>query len=550
MQNSNSLRKRIIAAMTAGVIFLTLPLSGCQDKGDEEKNSQPTSQTSSDTKLEGSVAVKSDNYEISAPLMQYFFNYLCQRFINTYGSYYFDITQDLKTQYVPTDESVSWYDYFLDYTKNYISQTMIFAEAAKAAGKELTAKDIEDINNGFVEMEEYAASQGLTMDEFIKKTYGEGITKEDVEYIQKMTILGQNYSEELSNSFTYTKDDFESYYKENKSSFDYADYRIFNFSYAAASSSDESSVTVDEEKKTKMKEFADALAECKTDEEYTNYIDKFMRENPSEVTITASSSDGTPTETDFENAVEENIENSYLTKIPYSDTTDAMIWVFTEGRKDGDTTVLDTGNAYQTILLSKAAYRDESSLRNIRHILVKTGEVTAQTTEAEAQTRTDAEAEALANKIYEEWKNGDATEDSFAELAQKYSDDGSKSVGGLYENVYVGQMVTEFNDWMFDPDRKPGDTGIVKTTFGYHVMYYVGEAGKTWEHQAELSLRQSDLSEKFNEFKEKYKIEYNDDSMQNFIILSNLEEESSAESADTSEISVADASDNSEASES
>jgi len=35
-------------------------------------------------------------------------------------------------------------------------------------------------------------------------------------------------------------------------------------------------------------------------------------------------------------------------------------------------------------------------------------------------------------------------------------------------------MVPEFNDWCFDASRAYGDTGLVKTTYGYHVMYFVG----------------------------------------------------------------------------
>ena len=34
-------------------------------------------------------------------------------------------------------------------------------------------------------------------------------------------------------------------------------------------------------------------------------------------------------------------------------------------------------------------------------------------------------------------------------------------------------MVEEFNDWCFDEARKPGDTDIVETSFGYHIMYFV-----------------------------------------------------------------------------
>ena len=38
-------------------------------------------------------------------------------------------------------------------------------------------------------------------------------------------------------------------------------------------------------------------------------------------------------------------------------------------------------------------------------------------------------------------------------------------------------MVSEFNDWCFDPARKSGDTGIVYNEgsyTGYHVMYFSG----------------------------------------------------------------------------
>ena len=61
-----------------------------------------------------------------------------------------------------------------------------------------------------------------------------------------------------------------------------------------------------------------------------------------------------------------------------------------------------------------------------------------------------------------QWKAGDATEDSFAALANEYSQDpGSQHHRRPVEQVYQGQMVTEFNDWCFDPARQTGDTGII-----------------------------------------------------------------------------------------
>ena len=90
-----------------------------------------------------------------------------------------------------------------------------------------------------------------------------------------------------------------------------------------------------------------------------------------------------------------------------------------------------------------------------------------------------------AEGLLSQWSAGDKTEEGFAQLANENSSDGgSNTNGGLYENVTVGQMVQEFNDWCFDESRKPGDTGLVKTQFGYHVMYFSASRPQ-WRHYAQ-----------------------------------------------------------------
>jgi len=83
-----------------------------------------------------------------------------------------------------------------------------------------------------------------------------------------------------------------------------------------------------------------------------------------------------------------------------------------------------------------------------------------------------------AEELYNKWQEGDKSEDSFAQLAMEHSVDGSASVGGLYENVYKGQMVEEFEAWCFDESRMPGDHGLVKTRYGYHIMFF--SAHRSW----------------------------------------------------------------------
>lgn len=120
---------------------------------------------------------------------------------------------------------------------------------------------------------------------------------------------------------------------------------------------------------------------------------------------------------------------------------------------------------------------------DVRHVLISPEGGT--TDENGTTTYSDAEweaCEAKAQELMNGWVLGDRSESSFAALAQSASQDpGSASNGGLYQNVREGQMVPEFNDWCFDEKREPGHSGIVKTDYGYHLMYFVGRT-PIWEY--------------------------------------------------------------------
>lgn len=115
----------------------------------------------------------------------------------------------------------------------------------------------------------------------------------------------------------------------------------------------------------------------------------------------------------------------------------------------------------------------DSKYVDVRHILVQV--------EGEAWDACQAKAQ----EILDTWLAGEKTEESFAELANSTSEDpGSNTNGGLYEDVYVGQMVEPFETWCFDETRAYGDYGLVQTSYGYHVMFYVG-SDPMWVSYAE-----------------------------------------------------------------
>ena len=143
------------------------------------------------------------------------------------------------------------------------------------------------------------------------------------------------------------------------------------------------------------------------------------------------------------------------------------------------------------MLTSYGIEKIEKNVVNVRHILIQPEAAEDGSISEEAWTAAEEEAQ----RIYDEWLAGEATEDAFAELAGTYTQDpGSQTTGGLYEEVYPGQMITEFNDWCFADGRQVGDHGIVKTTYGYHIMFFSGEGDYAyWELAAEELCRQEKL---------------------------------------------------------
>ena len=132
--------------------------------------------------------------------------------------------------------------------------------------------------------------------------------------------------------------------------------------------------------------------------------------------------------------------------------------------------------------------KDDSVYVDVRHILIMPEGGT--TDDSGNTTYSDEEWEAArveAQGLLDQWIQGDSTEAAFGELANSYSDDSDGTDGGLYTYVAQGDMVTEFNDWCFDPARQVGDFGLVKTVYGYHVMYFSG-SHPVWYANAESDL--------------------------------------------------------------
>ena len=151
-------------------------------------------------------------------------------------------------------------------------------------------------------------------------------------------------------------------------------------------------------------------------------------------------------------------------------TTELDKWLFNAETKAGQTKLIesigDTTSTYTvSILKTASAIKDEPSTYDVGHILVKFDVEEGKTPTDEQKAAAKAEAQA----ILDQYLAGEKTLEAFKALGEEKTDDANV----VYENTTKGQMVEPFETWSLDAERKEGDTEIVETEYGYHVMYFI-----------------------------------------------------------------------------
>ena len=420
--------------------------------------------------------VGSKNYSTSEVSYRYANQYY--NFANQYGSYASIFGLDtssgirgLDKQNCPMMENGTWKDYFLDAAKHEMIHATVLGQYAAENGIKLDDSDYAQIDAAFDGLEEQAKSYGYgSGDKMLAANYGTGVNQKLIRAAYEESLLASHAAEALTDSFSYTDDEIEAQYQSFEGARDYFDYAYCYVSAERVETTDadgNTSTDVTDETVAAAAEKASAIADT---------YKKAAGDSPAMRLINAAASE------EQTGSQQTHVQGS---SVPAAD------WMLDASRKSGDVTVYpDASGCYVVVFLS----RDDNHYNtvNVRHILIRA--------EADADGNyTDeakAAAKARAEEILAEYESGDKTEDSFAALANEYSEDtGSNTNGGLYENIAKGEMVQEFNDFCFD-SHKPGDTGIVygesASYAGYHVMYYVGEGELYSTVIAESDLRNAD----------------------------------------------------------
>lgn len=397
----------------------------------------------------------------------YAYNTSKNNYITQYGSYlsYFglDTSKDLSTQMY--SDTLTWQDYFEQNAVESLKQNKALMAEAKAAG---FTYDTTDEYNTFKEtIKTSAAAAGVSDKEYVRSIYGSYATMGRIEEYVKNDMVMNAYYQKLQEDNAPSDDEIQSYYEENKATYDSVDYRL---------------TTIEADLPTEPTELADPVEETAADTTGTTDgtaatdTTQDTAYQPSDAEIAKAMEDAKVLADDAEQTVAkdgEAHENEKKTSVNYMISD----WLFDDARKAGDTTVItnDNSHCYYVVAFEKR-YLDETPSADVRVIIPtedKNGE-----------------------EILEEWKNGAATEDSFAELCKKYTQDTSAvENGGLFEQVTKTGMTEELSSWIFDSSRQAGDTVAITVSDTTYVLYYIGQDQPEWKINIKNTLVSDTMSQ-------------------------------------------------------
>ncbi len=129
----------------------------------------------------------------------------------------------------------------------------------------------------------------------------------------------------------------------------------------------------------------------------------------------------------------------------------------------------------QILLVPQNVVEKDRSRKDAEPIILEEVEVAADgtvTCSEEAWAICEEEAQQLLTQWQKKTKHTEAT---FGEAARKNTmDPGTIVNGGLYQSIRKGQMTKVIDDWCFDPARQAGDTAILRSDYGVHILYFSG----------------------------------------------------------------------------
>ena len=373
--------------------------------------------------------------EITKVEFDYNYNNFVNNYVSQYGAYLGYFGLD-----VSKDFSTQMYDENLSWKDYFEEMTVDNMKGTKAIKAEADAAGFtfdatQEVEDFKEAMKKAAKTAEVSTNNYVKQLYGQYATLNNLTDFVAEAARNNAYYEQISQSMKATDEEIEAYYAENAGDYDCVDYYVMEFP-------------------------AEITAENPTEDDITAAMNAACDQADAALATVSTEGDLMEGET-------------------YSEAAYAIAdWLFDEARVQGDAEVIedaDSNTCYAVEFVNR--YLDETPTATVRTITLN---------------------EDKGQAILEEWKSGEATEDSFAELCKQYTVDSSMvSTGGLMEGVTEDSVNQQLADWIFAGERADGDTTVITIEGGYtYVLYYVGQGDPEWK----VSIGNTLLSEKMADY--------------------------------------------------
>ena len=444
----------------------------------------------------------------------------------------------------------------------YAEQYLTYCEDAKAQGlydqyKSEIASDIEEYIEG---LKETAKANGVSFNKYLKQWIGNGVSKGDVESAMEYYFIGGKHAEKLYDDYSagVTMEEIEKHRDDNKASFystKYTSYKLVNEKLKTEYKIEECKTA--EEVKTVIVKY---MVDTKFDALYkTNITDKKIEDTAgAEKTkadvlttvlvlkeLAGKDADGndikavfTDKDTDAYKKAAYTICNNIVTsantelnKVKEStanwadpkgtSATDLQKWLFGEGRKEGDTKIIETKTtskdsttgkdvtttSYTWYIVGKDVMKLDTELtKNAYYIMltddgkdVENGKTAAQKAEA----------------FYNELKDA-KTAEKFAELVEKYAPGYAAELNERISYESIKNSNEDLAEWLYEEGRNKGDiTNIVvkgdskdkEKVTGHIIAMYEDENEETWKLTARDAVANEKLEAWYDDAVVKYHVE-------------------------------------------
>ena len=390
--------------------------------------------------------------------------------------YLFNSTQSVKKQVYDQATGQSWYDHLMDLAVESLTNSTALAAKARSEGFTLTEESQSQLDSFLSQLNTAWIGQTTSREALIRANYGPYMTYDRLVELVSQKLLASDYAQAKLDAIDHPDADYQAYYKEHADELDTVTYTYFLFR-ASLPATDADGNTIERTDEETAAQMEDAKTEQKT---LAEELKSKLESGADPEALAEEYKDRL-----YSSSLSAHSTGSGLSYYPYGE------WLLDSARKTGDVDLFErdyTSSYNYYVIVYEGRTLVQETAHDVRHILIQAGNG-SDPTQAEY-----AEAETKAQSVLDEWKAGEATEDSFAALVNaNTSDAASASSGGLYSNITTSSNYEQaFLDWATDPARKEGDTGLVKTGYGWHIMYYVASKDPVWKQTTASALQDQD----------------------------------------------------------